>query len=253
MTGHEEILLLDGLGVDPLPVLATRILSRAVTELGPAPVDDEVIRALSVGDREALLWHLRRATLGEPLDATADCTACGEKLDLHLGVEDLLQPGYQEWPERYSETIDGHDVTFRVPNGADQEHLASLVEGDTATATRALLERCVRSVDEAEPEASILLALEEALSQRMGELDPQAEALIATRCAACDAPLEASLDATGYVFEEIGSRSRHLFREVHVLAATYHWSEADILAMTTSRRRIYLDLIDEARSGEDFL
>jgi hypothetical protein len=36
---------------------------------------------------------------------------------------------------------------------------------------------------------------------------------------------------------------------VHVLAFHYHWSEADILAMSGSRRRRYLGLLANALGG----
>ena len=34
-----------------------------------------------------------------------------------------------------------------------------------------------------------------------------------------------------------------LYEEMHLLALHYHWAEADILRMTTSKRRRYLRLL----------
>ena len=49
---------------------------------GDVPATAGAVRALSVGDREALLLHLRLATLGERIDCVAGCPdpACGERL-----------------------------------------------------------------------------------------------------------------------------------------------------------------------------
>jgi hypothetical protein len=46
------------------------------------------------------------------------------------------------------------------------------------------------------------------------------------------------------VIDELRERSRHLLREVHVLARVYHWSERQILRLTITRRRAYLALIE---------
>ncbi len=48
-----------------------------------------------------------------------------------------------------------------------------------------------------------------------------------------------------YFAEEIDHRLPYLYREVHLMAWYYHWSESDILNMSRLHRRIYLDLLDE--------
>jgi hypothetical protein len=53
------------------------------------------------------------------------------------------------------------------------------------------------------------------------------------------------LDVGTYFAEEINHRLPYLYREVHLMAWHYHWSEAEILSMTRSHRKIYLDLLDE--------
>jgi hypothetical protein len=40
-----------------------------------------------------------------------------------------------------------------------------------------------------------------------------------------------------------------IFRQVDRLARTYHWSEADILSLTSARRLLYLRLAESARSA----
>jgi len=35
-----------------------------------------------------------------------------------------------------------------------------------------------------------------------------------------------------------------LYQELHLIAVHYHWSEADILRLTASKRRRYLGLIE---------
>src|SRR4051812_1975709 len=73
--------------------LATRLLAAAVVSVGAVRTDP---RALSVGDREALLLHVRRLTIGERLPCVLTCPMddCGDQLELELDVADLLiDPG----------------------------------------------------------------------------------------------------------------------------------------------------------------
>lgn len=243
LAGHDEEVLVDSRHRSAAS-RTTEVLNRCVVELGPRPIDADVVRSLSVGDREALLWHLRRITNGEHAEAVIECPSCDGKMEVELRVERLIQPPYDTWAEHYTEELYGHHVRFRLPTGADQERIAVLAGGDVTAAARELLLGCVEEVDGVQP--GVLADLEDALAARFAELDPQSETLLDLTCPTCQKEFTASLDAAAFLFEEVASRSRYLHREVHVLAWYYHWSESEILAMTADRRRRYLDLIDES-------
>jgi hypothetical protein len=53
----------------------------------------------------------------------------------------------------------------------------------------------------------------------------------------------APFDIVSHLWTELDAWARRMLREVHALAATYGWSEAEILRMSATRRRAYLDLI----------
>lgn len=250
LTGWDEEALLDS-ATAPAAHRTTALLARCVDELGDGPVDASTVRSLGVGDREALLWQVRRLTVGSALDAVVSCPDCGDKLDVALRVDDLLHDPYDEWPKQRTETLAGRAVTFRPPTGRDQERVAEQARTDPAAAGRALLAGCVVAIDGTDVDEGEGLddALVEALSTRLAELDPQAEALLSVTCPTCDEAFTSPLDAAAFVFEEIARRSRYLHREVHVIASSYHWSEAEILGMTAPRRQRYLDLIDESWPG----
>jgi len=46
-----------------------------------------------------------------------------------------------------------------------------------------------------------------------------------------------------FLWTEITSQARRLLHEVHLLATTYGWHEADILAMSAIRRQYYLEMV----------
>jgi hypothetical protein len=83
------------------------------------------------------------------------------------------------------------------------------------------------------------------LSATMSKLDPQAELILNTTCPVCCCEFSTELDFSHYFFDELHNRSRHIYREVHKLAFHYHWNENDIMTMTPTRRRLYLNLLAE--------
>src|SRR3954462_9481400 len=88
--GEDEAFLLDTAEQAAPSERATALLARCLLE----PDADIAARALTVGDREALLLHLRRLTMGETCDCMLRCPAeqCGERMELELNVSDLLVP-----------------------------------------------------------------------------------------------------------------------------------------------------------------
>jgi hypothetical protein len=40
-------------------------------------------------------------------------------------------------------------------------------------------------------------------------------------------------------------KSQSLFEEVHTIAFNYHWSEKDILSLTTAKRQMYVQMIEK--------
>jgi hypothetical protein len=257
-SGEDVAALGEGSGSDAtLAARTSELLGRCLSlDAGGAPAGAAVARGLTVGDREALLLHLYRLTEGDLLDLVGDCCRCGERLELELRAEDLLLPTEaaceaEQWTE-----LSGPDgdllVRVRLPTGEDQERSARRAT-DPSTAARELLRSCLVRVGATEsvggePGAGAVLPgeLEEALAERLGELDPQAEIRLAASCPHCRADIELAFDAGELVHAEIDGARERLFRDVHWLALHYHWSESDILAMSNRRRRRYLELLAAA-------
>jgi hypothetical protein len=236
---------------------ATALLASCLSfDGGATPATPDFARRLTVGDREALLLHLRRITSGERLACVVTCPTCGDRLDLDLRASDLLVPTYDhQGPDHVATVADGDQafrVRFRLPTGGDQEVAAPLVAGDEGRAERLVLERCVAEVTTRDggPVDGLPAAVARRLPGIMAELDPQAELRLAAECPACGAAFSTLFDAAHYLLQEIAQASDRLFREVHLLAYHYHWSAAEILALTGRQRRRYVDLLGEALAGE---
>lgn len=221
----------------------TALLAELVVELsGVDHVDAEVIRGLTVGDREAIALAVRRMTFGERLDCTLACPSCDESLDIPATVADFAHGPYEQSAEWHEAVVPGGaTVRFRLPTGGDQEEAARRVASDADAAADAILASCVRgAAQELTPEAR------ERIGNAMAALDPQADVVLALACPECCAEVEAPFDAGSYLLEEIDRGGDDLLVEIHTLASGYHWSEREIVELPIPRRRRYLELVADA-------
>jgi hypothetical protein len=112
--------------------------------------------------------------------------------------------------------------------------------GDATAARRTLAARLVDRPDGAPPASP---DVEAAVQEALAGADP--DLLIEVRCPACDHAWEARLDVADFLWIEVVAGARRVADEVAGLAAAYGWREADVLALSPWRRRLYLDLAAE--------
>ena len=253
LTGHDEALIADAATLSPA-TCATALLARATQRIGAvAPVGEEAIAGLVIGDRERLLLKLCEMTFGDELDLVAHCPGCGELQEMAVRPGELLgaapdAPMAIEHEIR-PETADGSwRIRFRLPTGRDQEKAARDPERAKAGLITGCVTGCTGPGGEAlapEAAAQIFGALLEDAFQR---LDPDAEATSSITCGACGHASVALLD--GFAILHAGlTRGEDIYRDTYWMSRTYHWSEADILAMPIARRKRYLALAADMAAG----
>ena len=245
--------------------LVTEVLSRCVRSIGPVtPVTPTIARSLLVADRQFLMLRLRVLTFGDRVRANLHCPwpDCGSKIDIDFSILDIpvreLVNRIRIHRMRLSEgaTIrdeqgDSHaDITFRLPCGADQEQLSGYLNSAPAHTLKLLLDRCLLSIGANCPPTS---ALVESLSplarleieREMQRIAPSVELTMAGNCPDCQREFSTPFDLEAFFFGEIRTSRAMLYREIHYLAYHYHWSEADILAMSQEKRRYYIETLAE--------
>jgi hypothetical protein len=215
----------------------------------------EELARLSVGERDARLLTLREWTFGRPLVSLVKCSSCGEQLEVNLDAADLLvrpAAGSERTapltpPGPLLLTVGEFEVNFRLPNSLDLEAVAvGASSASVEYAAAYLLECCLidaRRGSEVVRAAELPPEVARAIAQRMAEADPQAEVALSLDCPACGEGWQAPFDIEPFFWEEISAWARRILGEVHVLASSYGWREADILNMSARRRRFYLELI----------
>ena len=208
------------------------LLAAACPESPPA-----ALAQLSIGRRDAILLTLREWAFGPQLRSLATCPGCGEQLALAFDAADIRAlPA--DMPAELTTDVDGYCVRFRLPNSLDLAAIAG--SADTTMARNNLLARCLIAV---EPAGELTDALAAAMAEQMALADPQADVQIALSCPACTRQWLATCDIASFLWDELDAWARRLLREVHTLAAVYHWHEAEILTMSPWRRQYYLELV----------
>jgi hypothetical protein len=244
LTGADEALLSE-MREASAALRTTQLLAAVTTRIGAAsPVTPEILRDLTIGDRERLLLGCVIANFGAELEVVARCPEpdCGQLAELSVSLVEAAANASPQ-PDEHQLEIDAEDgphrVIFRLPTGRDQEAAARQALVDPGAAAADLLARCVI---QAGAPVSINSEAAIALEQAIEALDPGIETIAEAPCPACGRPVRTLLDAFALLTSGLASSDR-LYAEVDRLARTYHWSEAEILAMPLARRRRYLELI----------
>ncbi|MFZ5765296.1 MAG: hypothetical protein ACOY4H_06830 [Thermodesulfobacteriota bacterium] len=254
VTGYAERLIAASAHLST-PARTTRLLAAAVAAIGDHDrVSEDDVRSLLVADRQQLVRTLRRVTFGPEVRAVLGCSwpDCGEMMDIDFSL-DLL--ALTEAPQtglfhtvRLAEATGGLVVTFRLPNGGDQEALSDLVEEDEEQAADLLLTRCLQSIADATgtalpPPLQFDPPTRAEIEAAMASRAPRFDLTLAARCPECDRPVTAAFDLERFFCDELHAQQDLLLHEVHYLALHYHWSEREILSMPRENRRRYLDIL----------
>ncbi|HEY2669690.1 MAG TPA: hypothetical protein VGJ07_04865, partial [Rugosimonospora sp.] len=143
------------------------------------------------------------------------------------------------------------EVTFRLPNGADQEALSERLAHNEGEALTALLARCVQRIGACvQPEARQVAELSSLaraeIEEHMRRVAPRVEQTMEARCAECGRTFVAPFDIQRFFLGQLRTDGRLLYQEVHYLAYHYHWSEREIMDMTRDKRRTYIEVLADA-------
>jgi hypothetical protein len=202
------------------------------------------LAALSVGERDARLLALREATFGPTVRGLERCPECAQRVEVTLRVGDLRTMSEAGDASAVAELTAGVvRLHFRPATSADL--LAVVGCADANGARQRLLEACVL---EASRDGELVGAGElpadvvDQLAAQMAQSDPGAEIWLDLDCPGCGGSWRVLFDIAAFLWTELAAHAKRLAHEVHVLASAYGWLEVEILALSTRRRRLYLEL-----------
>jgi hypothetical protein len=237
----EELLALWERAAATGPIDRPRVLLAAARPEWPEAALDRV----GLGQREAWLLDLRRRLFGDRLRGVVTCPDCASELAVSLTSDAVVFDAPRmdiDGCRPVTVTARGYVVEGHTPDAADLA--AAATAGDVLAIRAALVARCVRSatrdaepVDPRELPDEVIAALGAAIVQA----DPQAELLLDVVCALCGRRWAAMLDAAAFLWKEIDTAARRLLDEVATLARAFGWSEGEVLALSPTRRRTYVE------------
>jgi hypothetical protein len=233
--GADEVFVVET-ALAPLPALA-ELAARVTSGAGGDPLD---VAGLPVTDLDAAALMIRRAWIGDAIQADTRCPACGERIDVAFGIGDYLGHHQPRRPRGVTGdagwfTLDRARVRFRVPTVADL-----LAASAASRPAQALSSRCIEA-----PE--LPRALARRLDRALDALAPRLDGLLGGACPACGEAVSLRFDPLGYVLAELKNVFSGVYLDVHALAAAYGWREDVILALPRSRRRRYAAAIADGR------
>lgn len=262
LTGREEEYLAQGLRRETAS-LVTAVLSRCMTRIGDiSPVSEDLARRLLIADRQYLLLKLREATFGDQVRAHLFCPwpDCGKQVSINFSIGNIPVEESTDKGPAYTLILpvemapgldeDERTVTFRLPNGGDQEALSPVLAENEALALTKLLNRCILAMGRHEsPDEDLVARLSpparRAIEERMASLAPKVQLDMTVDCHECRREFVAPFDLHRFFFGEMRTSADLLYREVHYLAYHYHWGEREIMDMTRERRRKYIEVLAE--------
>jgi hypothetical protein len=220
------------------PVVRPLLLLEAATQ-----EDAAALAALPLGARDRLLLDLRRAALGSRMACETHCPECAEHVEFDVAASQLTCDAGSVAEQSFEVEHEGWDISFRLPTTADLIGCAATTEG----LARRIALRCIvearwgttRVTCDTLPDTVL-----EAVGERCAALDPQADIELELACPACGHRWRSPFDIAAFLWSELEAWATRMLDEIHVIASGYGWSEAEILNLSPSRRRYYLERLE---------
>jgi hypothetical protein len=208
----------------------------------------EILAELSIGERDARLLQVREVLFGPSITSTTLCPRCSERLEWKSEVAELCVHEGKTSATELCVEAETYRLKFRLPNSRDLAALSGGKSGSNDRRTQ-LLECCLLEASTSKGESLRIEQLSEtalqAMVREMDRADPQSNVQISLACPACGHCWEGLFDIVSFLWAEINNWAERTLRTVHLLARTYGWREADILAMSPTRRQIYLEMASQ--------
>jgi hypothetical protein len=218
LTGADEMAL------DPSAALAgLRLLERLAEGLD--------LEALDVITADRLLARLYTDLYGDRCECRVRCSACGEAYGFELSLAALIAAQDEARPDP-----DAADGAWTLPDGG---RVRAPRIGELGLDPDGLVRRLIVAGETAP--AEVLEFLERAAPVLSLDLDAP--------CPDCCHAQEVRFDLARYLVQRLAGERPFLLREVHLLAARYGWSLAEILGLARDDRRTFAGLIEAERAG----
>jgi len=228
------------------PQLVTGVI-KACLHCSDQSICERDIWSWSLKERLQALLMITMHSYGSELLLQVPCSnsSCGENIELPLDLKRFAQASDDN---QVSLEIDDQQIMLRLPNGSDQLQWVQMPE----LSPGAIASRLVVSIDGQQPDHDWQMPSHwiDQLGQSLEQKDELMTLQIQSQCPACDHSFDCDLDLEAQLLSGLARTQQTLLRNIHLIASVYHWSEAEIMKLTPSRRQTYLAYIRAHGNGE---
>jgi hypothetical protein len=223
----------------PRPQLVTALL----VSCSGLPLDQ--VWGLAVSRRVLLLMALASGQGSYPVEVFLHCSqgGCGEHMSLEFSLAELADVQQRAEIRSSAELQAGDDrLSLRRPTGNDQRAWQAAVRSGEEALTLMLASLVT-------PPSGLTVELSPGLVAQidaaMQDFDPLVHFNVQVQCPACGTEHQQPVDLQEIALAYLQATQRDLIEQVHRLARHYHWSEVEILALPSWRRRRYVSLLQK--------
>jgi hypothetical protein len=214
----------------------TALLAACLADDDGCCLAEDTLWSWSLNQRLQGLLAIRLAAGEAAMELQTRCTHCGEAMELQLDLHSFA--GAPVAPRFTWCVDDGAELTLRLPCGRDLQRWARA----DVHAPQALAAELIEA-DAGEPtllDALRLAALEDSFEAH----DPLTALRLQAQCPACGQENAIACDLEALLLHDFARMQSRLLDAVVQLARTFHWHEAEIVALPPWRRAHYLRQLD---------
>lgn len=201
-----------------------------------------------VGRRDRDLFALRRTLFGERLHCRLSCRNCETEQEFDFDVANVLCGDLADTAAGTDDLwVDTGEWRIRVRLPTSGDLLAAAAAGPQE-ARRVLLARCALAVEQnGRPvDGDLPAEVQARMTAAISAADSGADVRLSMPCVECGQLNSATVDIVSYLWAELDAWARAMMLDVHLLASAYGWNETEVLALSPTRRRYYLELVGHA-------
>jgi hypothetical protein len=192
-----------------------------------------------LGARNLALLAVRNAHFHAALPLRSACSGCGAEVEFTVDAHALAE-SLAATPARDRAEFEWRGATVAARPATVDDLRDAATKGASDSVARAVLARCIDGIDAAVCDEAALTEL----GDRLEALDPAATVEFDLSCPDCAHVWSAPLDIAESLWGEIRGSAERLLLEVDALARAYGWTEADVLALSPTRRAAYLQMAE---------
>jgi hypothetical protein len=201
----------------------------------------ESIADWGLGRRDATLLALREQLFGDRFNAVATCPECEARLEMDFSTADIRADYATDELPPVKHVHDGHVYMVRLRPLTTRDILEVAADPVQDNLMRRVTLEARRDGESA-PVGELPPDVMADCTRTIFECDPQADVQLALTCPECGHRWDALFDITTYLWSEVETWAARTLREVHLLASVYGWTESEILSLSSTRRRAYLQM-----------